>query len=117
MYMISITFPDGNKKEFNKGISPHEIAQSISEGLARAVVCAKFNETIIDATTSLQDSGSLQLLTTKDKEGLEVFRHSSAHLLAHAVQNLYPQAKPTIGPVVEQGFYYDFDNLSISSFF
>ena len=112
--MINITFPDGTIKEFNEGVTGIQIAESISEGLARATLAIKFNDKLIDATIPLSQDGTIQLITFKDEEGVEVFRHSSAHLLAHAVQRLYPEAKPTIGPVVEQGFYYDFDNLTIS---
>ena len=112
--MVELTFPDGSKKTFEEGITGLEVAQTISEGLARATVAIKFNDKVIDATKPLKEDGSFQILTFKDPEGQEVFRHSSAHLLAHAIKRLYPEAKPTIGPVVEQGFYYDFDNLSIS---
>ncbi len=112
--MVKLTFPDGSVNEFNDGVTGLEVAQSISEGLARATLAIKFNDKVIDATLPLTEDGTIQILTFKDPEGVEVFRHSSAHLLAHAIKRLYPDAKPTIGPVVEQGFYYDFDNLSIS---
>ena len=110
---MKITLPDGSIKEYDKPISPLEIAKEISEGLARAVVAAKVNDIIVDATKTITQDSTIQLLTTKDEEGLEVLRHSAAHLLAHAVQRLYPKAQPTIGPVIENGFYYDFDHLDI----
>lgn len=111
--MIKITFPDGNTKQFEKGSSALDIAKTISEGLAREVLAAKINGELVDATKEIEKDSKLQLLTAKDSEGLEVLRHSAAHLLAHAVQRLYPKAQPTIGPVIENGFYYDFDKLDI----
>jgi threonyl-tRNA synthetase len=112
--MVELTFPDNSKKTFPDGITGIDVAKSISEGLGRATLAIKFNDKVIDATKPLHEDGTIQILTFKDEEGKNVFRHSSAHLLAHAIKRLYPEAKPTIGPVVEQGFYYDFDNLSIS---
>ena len=113
--MIKITFPDGNTKEFKKRSTGREIADNISEGLGRAALAIKFNDELIDLNKPLETNGTIQIITFKDPEGIDTFRHSSAHLLAHAVKNLYPKANPTIGPVVEQGFYYDFENLSIST--
>ena len=112
--MVEIIFPDGSKKEFPAGVQGIEIAHSISEGLARATLAIKFNGTLIDATAPLNENGSIEIITFKQEEGKELFWHSSAHILAQAVQRLYPDAKPTIGPSVEVGFYYDFDNLSIT---
>ncbi|MFA6889119.1 MAG: threonine--tRNA ligase, partial [Candidatus Woesearchaeota archaeon] len=106
---ITITLPDNTKKTFKKGTTPLDIAKTISEGLARATVAAKVNDILVDATEELTKDCTLKLITFKDPEGVEVFRHSSAHLLAHAVTELYPDAKLTIGPVVEEGFYYDID--------
>lgn len=111
--MITITFPDGSTKEFQEQSTGIDIANSISEGLARATIAIECNGKVIDATRPITESATVRILTFKDKEGQDVFRHSSAHLLAHAVKNLYPEAVPTIGPVVQEGFYYDFDNLSI----
>lgn len=108
--MVEITFPDGSKKKFEKAITGLEIAQSISEGLARAALAIKVNDEIIDLTIPIEKNAKVQILTFKDPEGVEIFRHSSAHLLAHAVTELYPYAKLTIGPVVEEGFYYDIDH-------
>jgi len=112
---IKITFPDGSKKEYKKGSSPLEIAQSISEGLARSVIVARFNDRLVDLTRRLEEDGSLELIKPDSEDGLFTLRHSCAHLLAHAVKRLYPKAKPTIGPPIEHGFYYDFDNLEISN--
>ena len=112
--MIEITFPDGKKKSYKKGSTALDIAKTISEGLAREVVAAKFNDEIIDAFIPLNESGRLKLLKFEDPEGLEVYRHSSTHLMAQAVKRLFPYAKLTIGPVVEEGFYYDIDHESFS---
>ncbi|MBS3137601.1 threonine--tRNA ligase [Candidatus Woesearchaeota archaeon] len=108
--MITIEFPDGSKRQFPENTTGLQIAESISQGLARETLAIKFNDKIMDAFLPLQESGKLKLLTFKDKEGLEVFRHSTAHLLAHAVIELFPEAKLTIGPVVEEGFFYDIDH-------
>lgn len=106
---ITITFPDGNAKQFPSGTSSLDIAQSISEGLMRATIAAKVNNTLTDATTPLTTDATVQLLTFKDEEGKQIFWHSSAHVLAQAVKELWPKTKLTIGPAIEQGFYYDFD--------
>ncbi len=115
MAKIKVTFPDGSKKDYEKGVTPLEIAKSISDGLARAVIAAKADDQLIDLSRKLEKSCSLQLLKPSDKDGLFVLRHSCAHLLAHAVKRLYPAAKPTIGPPIEHGFYYDFDDLSVTN--
>ncbi|MFA6089210.1 MAG: threonine--tRNA ligase [Candidatus Woesearchaeota archaeon] len=107
--MINITFPDGNTKEFENEITGEKIALSISEGLARASMAIKVNDKLQDMTTPITENSKIQLLTFKDKEGKEVFWHSTAHVLAQAVTRLFPEAKPTIGPTIENGFYYDFD--------
>jgi len=111
---IIITFPDGGEKEFADGTTSLDIAKSISEGLARNCIAAIVNGKTIDLARPLHENASIKLLTLKDPEGLEVLRHSCAHLLAHAVSHLYPDARPTIGPVVENGFYYDFDGLTVT---
>jgi len=107
--MIKITLPDGSVKEFAKNSTPIDVAKSISEGLARNVISAKFNDTIIESTTELTEDGSLILYTWNTDEGKKAFWHSSAHILAQAILNLYPNAKLTIGPAIENGFYYDVD--------
>jgi threonyl-tRNA synthetase len=112
--MVELTFPDGSKKTYDAGVTSLQVALDISEGLARAALAIQFNGNMIDMTTPLTTDGNLRIITFKDPEGVELFKHSSAHLLAHAIKRLYPNAKPTIGPAVEQGFYYDFDDLDIS---
>jgi threonyl-tRNA synthetase len=110
MSEVMITFPDGSKKKYPKGTTCIEVAKSISEGLARAALAAKLNDKLADITTPIITDTKLQVITFKDKEGVKIFRHSTAHLLAHAVVELFPYAKPTIGPAVDEGFYYDFDH-------
>ncbi len=112
--MVELTFPDGNKKTYDAPITGLQVATDISEGLARAALAIEFNGKLLDMTTTLTTDGSVRIITFRDSEGVELFRHSSAHLLAHAIKRLYPDAQPTIGPAVEQGFYYDFDNLTIT---
>ncbi|MEC8599900.1 MAG: threonine--tRNA ligase [Bacteroidota bacterium] len=107
--MIEICFPDKSKRPFKKGVTPLEIAQSISEGLARNVLSSSFNGNIIEVSTPLKKNGDLKLFTWKDFEGKAAFWHSSAHILAQSILSLYPKAKLTIGPSIENGFYYDVD--------
>jgi len=107
--MIKITLPDGSIKEFENGTTPLEIAKSISEGLARNVISAKFNDETVETTTPLTTNGNLVLFTWNDDEGKKAFWHSSSHVMAQAIQDLYPGAKLTIGPAIERGFYYDID--------
>ena len=109
MAKITITFPDNSQQEFEAGVTPLEIAKSISNRLAKQAVAAKFNDTVISLTQPLTESGTLQILTFKDKEGRDVFWHSSAHLMAQAIKRLFPEAKLGIGPSIEDGFYYDID--------
>ena len=114
--MIHITLPDGSVKTFEANVTPMEVAKSISEGFARNVISAKFNDTTVETETALTTDGSLVLYTWNDVEGKTAFWHSSAHVLAQAVEELYPGVKLTIGPAIENGFYYDVDfgNISIS---
>lgn len=107
--MIHITLPDGSVKSFESGVTPMDVAKSISEGLARNVISAKFNNATVETTTPLSQDGSLVLYTFNDKEGKTAFWHSSAHLMAQAILKLHPEAKLTIGPAIDQGFYYDID--------
>ena len=104
---INITLPDGTVKEYKKGITGHEIALSISEGLARNVLAAKVNGEVWDSSREIHEDANLQLLTWNDKEGKSTFWHSSAHLMAEALEALYPGIKFGIGPPVDTGFYYD----------
>lgn len=106
---INVTLPDGTVRAFEEGTTPMDVARSISEGLARNVLSAKVNGEVRDATRPLPGDCTLQLLTWKDDEGKATLWHSSAHLLAEAVEALYPGAKFGIGPPIEQGFYYDID--------
>ncbi|MDL2312963.1 threonine--tRNA ligase [Bacteroidales bacterium OttesenSCG-928-B11] len=107
--MIKITLPDGSVKEFNAGSTPYEVALSISEGLARNVLAAKVNDIIVGLDYKLENDARLTLLTWNDPEGKEVFWHTSAHLMAAAIEELYPGVKFGIGPAIENGFYYDID--------
>ncbi len=109
MAKITITFPDKSQQEFDAGITPLEIARGISNRLAKRAVAAKFNGQIVSLLEPLNESGELQILTFDDKEGREVFWHSSAHLMAQAIKRLFPEAKLGIGPAIEDGFYYDID--------
>lgn len=107
--MIHITFPDGNVRTYEEGITAMEIAKSISEGLARNVLAAKINGDVWDASRPITEDAAVQLLTWNDKEGKSTFWHSSAHLMAEALEALYPGVKFGIGPSIETGFYYDID--------
>ncbi len=106
--MIKLTFPDGNTKEVDSGVTGMDVAKSISPKLAKNAIALKTTEKIVDLLTPLTTDTSITILTKEDEESLEVIRHSTAHLLAYAVQNLYPGAQVTIGPVIKDGFYYDF---------
>ena len=107
--MIRVTLPDGAVKEVPSGSTPLDIALTISEGLARNVISASYNDTTIEVSTPLEADGRLKLFTFNDDEGKKAFWHSSAHLLAQAIEQLYPGVHLTIGPAIEQGFYYDID--------
>jgi threonyl-tRNA synthetase len=107
--MINITFPDGNIKAYNKGITVIEIANDISISLAKKVVAAKFNEDLVEVSRPLLHDGKIQLLTSKDKESFDVLNHSTAHLMAQAIRHLYKDAQFGVGPAIEEGFYYDVD--------
>jgi threonyl-tRNA synthetase len=107
--MIHITLPDGSVKAFEENVTPMDVAKSISEGLARNVISASFNGRTVETVTPLTTDGSLVLYTWNDAEGKTAFWHSSAHILAQAIEELYTGAKLTIGPAIENGFYYDVD--------
>lgn len=107
--MIKITLPDGSVREYEKGVSSLDVALSISEGLARNVLAAKVNGEVWDASRTINEDSAVQLLTWNDTEGKSTFWHSSAHLLAEALEKLYPGIKLGIGPAIESGFYYDID--------
>ncbi|HLU87969.1 MAG TPA: TGS domain-containing protein, partial [Taishania sp.] len=107
--MINITLPDGSVRQYEAGITPMDVAMSISEGLARNVLAAKINNQVVDANTPIQADTTLQLLTWNDAEGKSTMWHSSAHLMAEALEFYYPGIKLAIGPPVANGFYYDID--------
>ncbi len=107
--MIQITLPDGSIKSVDKGTTPMDVAKSISEGLARNVISVKFNDTIVETKTPLTTDGTLILYTWNDNEGKKAFWHSSAHILAQAIEALYPSSKLWVGPAIDNGFYYDID--------
>ena len=107
--MISITLPDGSIRQYENALTVLDIAKDISEGLARNVLSAKFNNQTVEASTSIETDGNLTLYTWNDDEGKAAFWHSSAHILAQSILALYPSAKLTIGPSIENGFYYDVD--------
>ena len=107
--MIAITLPDGSVRQYEQALTVLDIAKDISEGLARNVLSAQFNQATVEASTIIDRDGDLRLFTWKDEEGKKAFWHSSAHILAQSLLALYPQAKLTIGPAIENGFYYDVD--------
>ncbi len=105
--MPIITLPDGSKKVFGKSVTILEIAQSIGAGLAKATIAGKVNDVLLDATIPINEDSKVVIITSKDKEGIEIIRHSFAHLIGHAVKQIYSDIKMAIGPVIEDGFYYD----------
>ena len=107
--MPVITLPDGSKREFDQPVTLMQVAEDIGPGLAKATVCGRINGELVDACELITDDADVTLITGRDEEGLEVIRHSFAHLVGHAVKQLYPTAKMAIGPVIENGFYYDID--------
>ena len=106
--MPVITLPDGTQKPFDHPVTVAQIASSIGAGLAKAALAGKVDGVLVDTSALVEDDARVSIVTERDPEGLEVIRHSTAHLLANAVQELYPDAQVTIGPVIEDGFYYDF---------
>ena len=106
--MIQITLPDGSRREFDQPVTVADVAASIGPGLAKAALAGKVNGKVVDTTFTIPDDAQVAIVTAKDPEGLDVIRHSTAHLLAYAVKELFPDAQVTIGPVIENGFYYDF---------
>jgi len=106
--MIAITLPDGSRREFPGPVTVAEVAQSIGSGLAKAALAGKVDGRLVDTSYAIDRDAELAIVTDKDADGVDVIRHSTAHLLAYAVKELYPEAQVTIGPVIENGFYYDF---------
>jgi len=109
MSKIKITFPDGNIKEFENGVTGYEIAESISPRLAKETLAVKMNGCTIDLNKPIVDNAEIKFLTFKDNEGKEVYWHSTSHLMAHAIQEIFPEAKFGVGPAIDAGFYYDID--------
>ena len=112
--MIKITFPDGTVKEFEKNFSGFDVARSISEGFARNCVAMEIDSELLDLSRDIDKDSTIQFITKKDSKGLEILRHSTAHVMAEAVKRIYKNARLTIGPVVENGFYYDIDMEPVS---
>ncbi len=106
--MPTITLPDGSQRQFEKAVTVEEIAASIGAGLAKAALAGKVNDHLVDTSHLIDQDATVAIITERDQAGLEIIRHSTAHLLAHAVKILFPKAQVTIGPVIEDGFYYDF---------
>lgn len=105
--MPVITLPDGSQRSYEKSVTVMEVAEDIGPGLAKSTVAGRVNDTLVDACELIETDSSLSIITGKSEEGLEIIRHSFAHLVGHAVKQLYPTAKMAIGPVIENGFYYD----------
>src|SRR2546423_2770827 len=106
--MPNIRLPDGSTKSFPNPVTVAEIASSIGAGLARAALAGRVNGKLVDMSYRVDSDADVSIVTERDPEGVEILRHSTAHLLAHAVKELFPDAQVTIGPVIENGFYYDF---------
>src|SRR5688572_1927792 len=106
--MPNIRLPDGSVRPYDQPLTVAEIAASIGPGLAKAALAGRVNGKLVDTAFRVEQDAEVAIVTDKDPDGLEVIRHSSAHLLAHAVKELFPEAQVTIGPVIEDGFYYDF---------
>ena len=106
--MPAITLPDGSQRQFDQTVSVHQVAEDIGAGLARAALGGKVNGQLVDTSYLIEQDSELAIITAKDDDGLEIIRHSTAHLLAQAVKSLFPDAQVTIGPVIDDGFYYDF---------
>ena len=113
--MISITLPDGNIRKFNISPNGKQIAAQIGEGLAKAAIAMRVNGELVDLSSTIYKDSNVSILTKKDDESLELIRHDVAHILAEAVQELFPGTQVTIGPSIENGFYYDFAGEAIYS--
>lgn len=106
--MVSVRLPDGSVRQYDHPVTVAEVAASIGAGLAKAALAGKLNGELVDTSFVIDRDSSLAIVTDKDPEGVDVVRHSTAHLLAYAVKDLFPEAQVTIGPVIDNGFYYDF---------
>ena len=107
--MPVITLPDGSQRTFEQAVSVMDVALDIGPGLAKATIAGRINGELVDACELIKEDAALQLITSKDSEGLEIIRHSCAHLLGHAIKQLWPNTKMAIGPTIDNGFYYDVD--------
>jgi len=107
--MPVITLPDGSQRVFEDSVTVMQVAQDIGPGLAKATVAGRINGELVDACELINQDANLSIVTGKDEDGLEIIRHSFAHLVGHAVKQLFPTAKMAIGPTIENGFYYDID--------
>jgi threonyl-tRNA synthetase len=112
--MINITLPDGNIKSFENPVNGFDVAQSISDGLARSCVAMELDDKLVDLSFTIDHDAEIKLVTSKDEEALDILRHSAAHVMAQAILRIYQDAKLTIGPAVEDGFYYDIDMQPVS---
>ena len=106
--MIHITLPDNSIRSFDAAVTVHDVAASIGAGLAKAALAGRVDGELVDTSFLIEQDARLAIITDKDADGLDTIRHSTAHLLAYAVKSLFPDAQVTIGPVIENGFYYDF---------
>jgi len=106
--MPNVTLPDGSVKSYDQSLTVAEVASSIGSGLAKAAIAGEIDGQLVDTSFMIENDSDLAIITNKDDKALEVIRHSTAHLLAQATQQLYPKAQVTIGPVIDNGFYYDF---------
>lgn len=107
--MPVITLPDGSQRHYDHAVSPMDVALDIGPGLAKATIAGRVDGELVDASDLIEHDAKLSIITAKDEEGLEIIRHSCAHLLGHAIKQLWPHTKMAIGPVVDNGFYYDID--------
>ena len=107
--MPVITLPDGSQREFESAVSVLEVAKDISSGLAKNTIAGVVNDQLVDACELMEADSTLRIIPAKDAEGLEILRHSCAHLMGHAIKQLWPNVKMAIGPTIDNGFYYDID--------
>ena len=107
--MPTITLPDGSQREYENAVSTYDVASDIGPGLAKACIAGRFSGRRVDAHDQLAEDGQLEIITARDEDGLEIIRHSCAHLLGHALKQIWPEAKMAIGPTIDNGFYYDID--------
>ena len=109
MSQIALTFPDGSVRHYDKGVTVDQVAASIGSSLAKATLAGKFQGQLVDHDRPLEADGTIEIITDKSPEALEIMRHSTAHLMAHALTRLYPGIHFGVGPAIESGFYYDTD--------